>query len=282
MARRQATALGVGDGALRAAVRARRLLPYRRGVFAWVGAPAQPVQPVLAAVLAAGPDAVASHWAAAALHGLKGVAPGAPEITIVGRNGRELRDVMVHGTAEPLHDADRTSTNRVPVTSVARTFIDLAGTGRLWLVERALDDALVRGLCRLPDLVDAMGRATHHRGLVGMRRLLDARTDERVDSQLERRWLREIRGAGLAPPVLHHRVLIAGVLYEIDVAWPRERVGFDVNGWVAHGTRSAFDHDARRGLLLLSAGWRIATLTSATPPHLVVSAARVLLRSPDA
>ncbi len=245
------------------------LLSYRRGVLIVASAPRHPAQPILAACLAAGPDAVASHWAAGALHRLKGVADGTLEISVSRRT--RLTGVIVHETVLDARDTCRCQ--GVPTTSVARTLIDLAGTKRLWLVERALDDAIVRGLIRLDPLKEALVRAGVRPGVIGVRRLLAARRDDRLDSHQELRWLRLIRREVGIEPKLHKEV--DG--YEIDIAFPDHMVGFEVNGWSAHGTRSAFDHDAEKGLTLLAAGWRIGTLTSKMSDRTVVARIATIL-----
>ena len=40
-----------------------------------------------------------------------------------------------------------------------------------------------------------------------------------------------------------HKVVLPEGVFEIDIAWPRPKVGLEVNGWASHGTRSAFDHE---------------------------------------
>jgi len=242
---------------------------YRRGVLIVASAPAHPAQPILAACLAAGPDAVASHWAAGALHRLKGVADGTLEITVPRRV--DLAGVRIHQSV--LDPRDTCRCQGVPATSVARTLIDLAGTGRLWLVEKALDDAVVRGLIRLDPLREALVSAGVRAGVVGIRRLLGAREDHRLDSHQEIRWLRVIQKELGITPKLHKQV--GG--YEIDLAFPVQMVGFEVNGWSAHGTCSAFHHDAEKGLVLLAHGWRIGTLTSKMTDRMVVEKIAMIL-----
>lgn len=237
-------------------------------------APRHPAQPILAACLAAGPDAVASHWAAGALHRLKGVAEGTLEITVPGQ--ARLEGVRVHRAIGSLAPLDTCRCQGVPSTSIARTLIDLAGTGRLWLVEKALDDAMIRGLIRLDPLKEALERAGVRPGAAGIRRLLAARQDDRLDSHQELRWLRLIRRQLGIEPKLHKQV--DG--YEIDIAFPDRMVGFEVNGWSAHGTCSAFHHDAEKGLVLLARGWRIGTLTSRMSDRTVVDRIATILGDP--
>jgi predicted transcriptional regulator of viral defense system len=142
VARWQLRAFDVPDDAIEWACRAGHLETYRRGVLWLPGTQEHETQAILAACLAAGPQAVASPWAAGALHGLKGVAPGAIEISGPPPLRTRLRGVIVHRLAGPLLAPDRCQLQGVPATSVAKTLVDLAASGLIWLVERALDDGL--------------------------------------------------------------------------------------------------------------------------------------------
>ncbi len=96
------------------------------GVFAFAGAPASHEQRVLAAVLAAGGGAVASHATAARLHALMHVPePNGIEITVTTGHVPVLDGVTAHRTGV-LPEADRARVGPIPVTSVARTIADCA------------------------------------------------------------------------------------------------------------------------------------------------------------
>src|SRR6202011_5055884 len=84
--------------AIRHAVQRGWIRVARRGVYAFAGPPPSRWEQVVAAGLAAGPDAVVSHASAALLHRFGGVAPSEPEITVVGVPGRPLSGVFVHRT----------------------------------------------------------------------------------------------------------------------------------------------------------------------------------------
>ena len=45
--------------------------------------------------------------------------------------------------------------------------------------------------------------------------------------------------------------------YEVDFVWRAQRLIVETDGWAAHGTRTAFEHDRRRDADLLAAGWRV-------------------------
>jgi hypothetical protein len=259
-----------------------QLVSCRRGVLLLPGTPESPQRPLLAACVAVGPEAVASHWAAAGLLGLKGCAAGTLEITIPRRRRTRLDGVRIHKVTDPLAKEDRTRHDGVPVTSPARTVLDLASTeASAWLVERMLDDAGVRKLLTQHDMAATLERAGPlHRGRSVLVPILKARRHEwgqRFDSLLELRIARVLRVAGIPPGAMHRLVGTPGGIYEIDFAWPDRQAGLDAHGFEPHGTRSALDHDARRGHWLLRAGWHVVVVTAAMSDDEVVNAARTVL-----
>lgn len=70
-------------------------------------------------------------------------------------------------------------------------------------------------------------------------------------------WFKE---CGLPEPVFEHRH-IEGRKFRLDVAWPRERVGIEVQGgiWIkaAHSTSIGIKRDMEKRNLGLCAGWRV-------------------------
>ena len=169
----QATALGVSPTALRAAVERGWLRPVRRGIVGVVGAPRSPWERIVAASLAAGPDAVVSHRAAAAVHRFKGVALPPPELTVPRLRRVRLGGVRVHRSGD-LDLADVQEQAGIRITTPMRTVIDIAGGTDDYLLGRILDDGAVRRLwtaeavsVRLGEL-GRSGRA----GTVRLRRLL--------------------------------------------------------------------------------------------------------------
>lgn len=273
--------LGLARWQIRSIRERGQLVSCRRGVLQLAGTPESPQRPLLAACLAVGPEAVASHWAAASLLGLKGCAAGTLEITIPRWRRTRLEGVRIHKVTDPLAKEDRTRHEGVPVTSPSRTILDLSSTeASPWLVERMADDAGVRKLLTWQDMAATLERAGPlHRGRSVLVPILEARRHEwgqRFDSLLELRISRVLRAAGTPPGAMHHLVDTPGGIYEIDFAWPDRQAGLDAHGFEPHGTRSALDHDARRGLWLLRAGWHIVVVTAAMSDDEVVNAARTV------
>lgn len=275
--RAQVLAAGASPRSLHRAVARGRLVPFRRQVYRIGGTPDDPWQPLLAACLAGAPGAVASHRAAAGLHGLPGVLPGAVEVTVERAGRRTLAGVRCH-TSVALAPADATIVHGVPATTVARTIVDLAPVLHPRLLGRITDDAWRRGLCSPADVAATLDRIGGP-GRAGAARLARLLADhEPTGSTLETTWLRRLRRSGLAPEALQHQVVVAGRVMVMDLAWPGRRVGVEVDGWAPHGTRSAWDRDHDKINAYAEAGWRVLFVTSRTSPAATIRQLSRLLR----
>ena len=255
----QVRTLGVGrDGITRRVQRAEweRILPT---VYRLTSAPANQFQLALAATLWAGPDSVVSHESAAMLWAMAGVRATRVELW----TSRRLRaqSVLVHrgvlGKPRPA------TVDGIPVTSVARTLIDLAGRLEEEILDAAVDDVLHRGKTTLGALrtrVDLAG-TEKRAGASLLRRLLDERDEgPAAASKLETRVRRLLHGAGLRP-MQQYEVVVAGRRYRLDFAWPELRVAVEPDGYSVHGARAAFERDRRRWADLTAAGWRLVPVT---------------------
>jgi predicted transcriptional regulator of viral defense system len=126
VARRQLLAAGLTSKMIERRAAGRQLVALHRGVYAVGHDRLRREGWWMAAVLAAGPGARLSHRDAAALHGFR--PPGDHvrwEVTTPGR-ASSTRTIRVYGTVA-LDAEDVTSVDGIPVTSVARTLVDLAG-----------------------------------------------------------------------------------------------------------------------------------------------------------
>lgn len=236
------------------------------GVYRLTGAPTSWRQELLAACLAAGADAVASHRAAGGLWRFAGVEPGAIEISVP--RGRRVRrpKILVHEVVD-LPPIDVTFVDAIPATTPARTLIDLAAVAGRDAVEEALDDALRRGLTRIPRLrwrAAQIGRRGRP-GVTVIRALLDARIDAVgiPDSVLETRLFRLLKQARLPLPECQHEVRESGRLIAVlDFAYPSVRIAIEVDGFRWHAGRSRWERDLARRNELTSRGWRVIHVTS--------------------
>lgn len=215
----------------------------------------------MAAVLAAGPGALLSHRDAAALHGLR--PPGDHlrwEVTTTGRAGSTDR-IRVFGTAS-LDAKDATSVDGIPVTSGARTLVDLAGTVPKAQLAKALNEAERQRCFDLRAIERAMATTARRkgRGHAAMRQALDelrAIGAPSTRSELEDRFVALLDAENLPRPQTNYG--IEGM--EFDAAWPEQRLVVELDGWDGHNTRRAFQEDRERGNALELAGWRLLRFT---------------------
>lgn len=237
----------------------------RPGVFVIAGTPRSFEQAVLGAVLAAGAHAVASHTTAAAIWGLPFIENEVIELSTFRPHWARMPGVRAHRTIAFLA-CEHTVRRKIPLTTVARTLVDLSGSFSVAQLGRMADRALRKGTLRLDDLrkcvaglAPARGRHPTRIASVLRRRL---RGYEPGDSDLEMRFVRGLVAAGLPEPVLQHRITVGTRRYRIDLAYPEVKVAIEIDGWEYHGTRTAFDEDRARANDLVVAGWRVLRFTS--------------------
>lgn len=250
---------------VRELVRSRRLERLRDAVYRAPGAPPSREQAVLAAVLAGG-ECVAAGLTAAWLWGLRmpGRLPDSEAIEVLARHGRYVRrrGVVGHRTTA-FYEDDLTTHRRIPVTTVARTLVDLSGRLSVPELGGAVDDALRRRILRLDDLRagaerlwPAPGRRIKVVQAVLSRRLPGYDPGE---SALENRVFRALARAGLPLPTRQHRVQIQGKRYRLDGYFPDHGVALEIDSFEWHGGHTAFHRDRLRDVELL-AGLGIPTV----------------------
>ena len=160
--------------------------------------------------------------------------------------------MIIHRAA--LSERDVTTKHGIPVTTPARTLIDLADVLPRRQLARALDEAAYLRL-DVSGLQPRPGR----RGSGMLAELLAAHTpgSTRTRSQLEERMLTLCHRFGLPTPEVN--ATIEG--HEADFVWREERLLAETDGWAAHGTRTAFERDRTRDVDLLAAGWRVLRIS---------------------
>ena len=207
----------------------------------------------LAAVAACGDGAVLSHRSAATLWGV--LPEGGPriDVTVPNSSGRSRRGAMIVHRS-PLGPHEVTRKEGIPVTTPARTVLDLAAVVSRRELERAIDEAAFLRL-DLGGLEPRRGR----RGGAAISRVLDEHRagTTRTRSELEERVLALCRRADLPAPEVNAPV--EG--FTVDFAWRAQKLIVETDGWQAHGTRAAFERDRRRDADLTTAGWRVLRVT---------------------
>ena len=223
-------------------------------------------QRVMAACLDGGDLCVASHRTAAALHKLDSFEPTGIVEVVVPMNVRHRRtDVIVHHTRD-LPPFDSTQVGSIPVTTVARTLIDLGASSPATIVEEAFDCA-ERTRATRRSYVERRYNALRRQGRNGigaMTQVLASREPfARIPwSVLERRLRRIVERAGLEMPTFRYKVrLPGGQVYEMDAAWVSLKFGLEVDGGGAHAPAPKRAADNVRQAQLEDEGWMIRRFT---------------------
>jgi hypothetical protein len=236
--RAQLVAAGLSNEEIKRRVGRGALLREHRGVYR-VGhrAPSTEAR-YLAAVLACGEGARLSGAAAGHLLGLlKGRAPQ-PEVTaptqrrVDGFKTRRAR----RGDA-----SDATTWNGIPVTTPARTLVDLSSVLSLDALARACHEAGIKHGTTPGQVEAVLERRPGSPGAKKLRRVLHG--DAHVTlSPLERRFLERLREAGLPLPETNKP---AGGR-RVDCRWPQHRLTVELDSYRYHRSRHAWEQDRRR------------------------------------
>ncbi|MDQ2826376.1 MAG: type IV toxin-antitoxin system AbiEi family antitoxin domain-containing protein [Actinomycetota bacterium] len=270
----QALAAGLSPCQVRHRVRSGEWSPIRPGVYAIGGAPPTWLQAVAAVALSSGPNAWISHQTAGALWSLPGVTDDA--IHVVTSLDRRIRLAGAVGhRSGALFSADLTTRAGIPVTTPARTLVDVSACLTSRQLGMAVDDALRRRVMTLVSLQRCVARLA---GAPGRR---PAAVEELLlqrlpgcgpgDSDLETRVLRLLVAAGFPPPVQQHRVRLGGRTFRIDLAYPELCLAIELDGWEFHRARTAFDDDRSRANLLVVQGWAVVRFTSRSTDEEIVA-----------
>jgi very-short-patch-repair endonuclease len=190
----------------------------------------------MAAVLALGAEAVASHRSAGALWRMLPPHDGAIDVTIPGGGGREKRKgIRVHRSAT-ISAGCVTRRNGIAITNPARTLRDLRRTVPQPVFQRAVRRALDLRLISPLDL---------------------DREPDLTRSELERLFLRLCRRHRLPAPEVNARL----GQYELDFLWRDRRLIAETDGFRHHGNRAMFEADRLRDSRLQSMGYRVLRFT---------------------
>ena len=256
----QAEALGMTARQIHSRVAAGLFVPMHRGVYRTTGAARSPEQAVLAGCLAAAHDAVASHRAAAWLWNLRGFDDPLVEVSVPGGQPTVV-GVTIHRPRR-LERVDVSRTRQVPVTTPARTLLDLGAVVSAARIEAAMEDALLRRLTTTAALTSTVERLTRRgrNGSAVLRQLVSERDPAAAptESVLEDELLQLLRDAGLPEPVRQHRV----GRVRLDFAYPAANVGIEADSRIWHGARADVQRNSDKANVLAAHGWRVLHFTS--------------------
>ena len=253
VARWQLQALGIGRGAIDGRILRKRLHPAHRSVYALSPAALERLGRWMAAVLAAGEGGALSHWSAASLWRMR---PGTgPRSHVTSpRNRRKQSTITFHQAR--LRPDEVTEEQGIPVTTPARTLLDLAPSLPSAVLARMVERAPQSHGAPLAELLK---RYPTRAGVPKLRAAL-AEPTPMTRSDLEVTLLEQVSEAGLPTPQVN--AVVEG--YEVDFVWRAHRVIAELDSYMTHGSRTAFERDRERDRKLAIAGWTVARVTGAS------------------
>ncbi len=232
---------GLGAGAIELRLRNGRLHRLHRGVFAVGHSRISQEGRWLAAVLALGEGAVLSHVSAAALWGIRHSGSDRVHVTVPSGAGRTPRRGIVVHRSLTLGPADVDEHNAIPVTSVSRTLLDLAGVLTPTRLERAIEQSLALWLFDLRAVHAVLAANPRRPGATTLAEIVARIHDE---PSLTRRELEKLM---LDLCDSHHierpEVNVVVDDYEVDFLWRTHRLIVETDGLQWHGTPPALERD---------------------------------------
>jgi very-short-patch-repair endonuclease len=253
---RQLEAIGFGRTSVKRRVASGRLVRLHRGVYAVGHVQRTPEAGWIAAVMASGRESFLSHLDAAGLWQIYESRGTKIHVTTTARSTRKLSGIQVH-RARNLDPADVTKKDGIPVTTVARTLVDLSDVLPTDRVLRAIREAEYLKLLDTDTLVAAVQRANGRKRLTELTKAIERhRPGQIVRDELEHRFLELVHAGGLRDPETNVEVTTRRRTYTIDCLWRAEGVAVELDGRAAHARAAAFEEDRARDAALTASGLR--------------------------
>jgi len=260
IARTQLLRLGLDRRAITRRVAGGTLHPLHGGRAYAVGRnPLSTKGRYLAAVMACGSGTGLGFRAAADLWGIRPAS--CPSEVVVPEVCRDVPGLRIHRT-RMLAPQDFTVLDGIPVTSVARTILDLAAVLRPADLEVVIDRAERTGLFDLNAVVEVLTRANGKKGTHTLKRTLAAYKHSTQKSELERAFKQLLNQAtDITKPSFNAVVQGETTTHEVDALWQAQRLAVQLDGFEFHRTRRDREHDAASDADLELAGYRVMRLT---------------------
>jgi predicted transcriptional regulator of viral defense system len=145
----------------------------------------------------------------------------------------------------------------LPVTTVARTLVDIAANLRFRELRRVVAEADFRGLASLREIAAECRRGRP--GSAALRRALRTYEPElaHTRSELEERWVALCERYGIPMPEMNAE--FCGLT--VDALWRDQGVVVELDGFAAHASPARMEADRRRDLTLREAGFVVHRYT---------------------
>jgi very-short-patch-repair endonuclease len=166
--------------------------------------------------------------------------------------------VRVHQTRR-LDARERAVIDGIPVTSVERTLLDIAGVVRPERLEQAFEQAIRMNRLDFSALKQTLDNNRGRKGAARLRSLV-AEFDPlapQANEGIERTFLRLIRKARLPNPEVN--VWIHN--HEVDFLWRKDKLIVELDSREFHLTPTAFESDRRRDTELQLLGYTVLRIT---------------------
>jgi hypothetical protein len=169
--------------------------------------------------------------------------------------------VAVHRT-RMLDPSDFTTREGIPVTSLARTLLDLSAVVRGNELLTAIDRAERLRIFDLTAVIDLLDRANGRRGARVLRRAVAAYEPSTQKSELERRFKELLETApDIRIPTFNALVEGETRTHEVDAFWAERRLAVQLDGFEFHRTRRDRERDAASDADLELVGHRVMRFT---------------------
>ncbi len=174
-----------------------------------------------------------------------------------------------------------TTTHRgIPITTVARTLLDLAAVVDRRSLERAVEQAEKLGIFDLTAVEAVLAAHPRRAGSANLKAVIALwAPPPNTRSDLEDLFLDLCDAHDLKRPLVNTWI----GEYEVDFLWPRERVIVETDSHRHHGTRAAFERDRERDARLAAAGYQVVRFTwrqMIEQPAFVAGVVRSMLERP--
>jgi|SRR4051794_22997347 hypothetical protein len=279
ISRDQLLALDIGPRRIESWLRSGRLHRYFRGVYLLGHQAIADKGRLIAAVLAYGDDAVLSHRSAADWWGFVRTSRKEVDVTVPGRSKAGQDGIDLH-LVRSLDPRDVTEHEGVPITTIARTLLDLAEVVRPRQLKRAVEESDRLRLFDAKAVQELLARSPGRHGLKPLRHLLsDFVYDELSRQELEALFFDFCVEAGLPAPTMNVPIFD----YTVDAHWPGTNVIVELDSRAFHLNAKAFEADRIRDADLVLAGYRVIRITYrqlTREPAAVAERLRILLADP--
>jgi hypothetical protein len=255
IARRQLLAIGLSEQAIDRRVWSGQLHVIHHGVYAVGHSHVEHRGRLMAATLAFPDGAVLSHRTAAEEWCMLRRTSTRPNVTSAERTLHGRPGIVLHRVRK-LAPELRTTVDGLPVTTVERTLLDLAGAKDLTPLRRAWEGAQRERLLDVKKVIELVENSPGRRV-----KPLKALIDEALDApdtveELEGRFADFLRERPDLPPAAHN-VLIEG--YIVDVHFPGTRLIVELDSERWHWSRR--EQDSERDADLHLAGYVVYRVT---------------------